>query len=522
MKKKLILTGLIILTMTLGSVVMADDYLKKVKPLKWMGEKSPDTYDQYKKRKRIMPFYIESVPIEAKGKKDSMGKIIVMVQKELYGELSEYISRYLGHIVSGGYSSELYLVQGGVAEDLKKFLIDSGSSLRGCVMIGEFPIAWYEVENDYDEHGKAEFPCDLFFMDLDGNWKDSDNNGRYDEHSNGAGNMLPEIFIARIDTTGMAGNEVSLLKNFFDKNHKFWKGDVSFSNRGLTYTDDDWVDFTDITGGIVSLYPDTADRIKAPSTHRDDYYNRRLDNPVYYLTQLACHSGPETHYFERGGTLGYESVVNSSPGALVYNLFCCSALRYSNGKCLGKAYLYNEGKGLAVVGSTKTGSMLKFRYFYEKLGKGDSVGAAFLHWFRSIGDYDIWDVYWHYGMTILGDPMVFPDRKPDMSSSGVKAPAEFKGRRVLNRSLAIKEYINILEWKKPVEMDESEIEGFTIWFTVNNEEKLIKLIDTEASATGYMHRKTEGNNIYHYYIKTRDKQGNESISAEVTLQEYVD
>ena len=51
--------------------------------------------------------------------------------------------------------------------------IGGDSDTIGCIT-GSIAEAFYEVSNDHDEYGYRYWPCDLFFMDLDGIWTDSD------------------------------------------------------------------------------------------------------------------------------------------------------------------------------------------------------------------------------------------------------------------------------------------------------------------------------------------------------------
>ena len=74
---------------------------------------------------------------------------------------------------------------------------------------------------------------------------------------------------------------------------------------------------------------------------------------------------------------------------------------------LGGAYLFNQGKTLAIVGSTKTGGMLGTNTFYSFF-PNMSIGDAFLNWWNNYyGNYhSSYTISWSYGMTILGDPTI--------------------------------------------------------------------------------------------------------------------
>ncbi len=140
----------------------------------------------------------------------------------------------------------------------------------------------------------------------------------------------------------------------------------------------------------------------------------RLSNDRYEFIQLACHSSYQ-HHAMSGGSIYANEIFNNGSEAIGYNLFCCSGCRWTSVSStstrgfLGGAYIYNSNNsGLVVVGSTKTGSMLDFDQFYEPLGDGDSFGEALVEWWIDAcgTSHSSTEVYWHYGMSIIGDPMV--------------------------------------------------------------------------------------------------------------------
>ena len=50
--------------------------------------------------------------------------------------------------------------------------------------------------------------------------------------------------------------------------------------------------------------------------------------------------------------------------------------------------------------------MLQFYAFYQPLGENKSIGQAFKEWFDYIAPYQDIQKAWHYGMTIIGDPLI--------------------------------------------------------------------------------------------------------------------
>ena len=100
------------------------------------------------------------------------------------------------------------------AETLRRYLnrvynyyLKHGCDFLGAVFVGDLPYMLFEVENPWSFRiemnktyklpflGSEVFPCDLYFMDLDGAWTDSDGDGALDIHD---GDVRPEIFIGRL------------------------------------------------------------------------------------------------------------------------------------------------------------------------------------------------------------------------------------------------------------------------------------------------------------------------------------
>jgi len=180
-------------------------------------------------------------------------------------------------------------------------------------------------------------------------------------------------------------------------------GNIPQTDFALSYTDQDWSSSTDIKHGIGYLY-ENYEVMTYPDVNRNDYLENRLPG-TYEFIQLACHSKSFGHLFDDGGIALCNNIRSAPPNALFYNLFCCHALKFTDYNCLGNAYIMNTNSpSLIVVGSTKSGSMRGFRYFYEPLGQGFSFGKALQKWFEYQYPYDEYKIADYYGMTILGDP----------------------------------------------------------------------------------------------------------------------
>ena len=378
------------------------DY-RGVARLQWAGPGSPGTFEQYQARRGDAPFasahLFTTGPIEAAGRSE---KALVLVHTGLYGSIQATLDRYADDLADEGYTVEVHQASGGNHESLKSFILGHATDLVGCVLVGDQAAAWFE----HDHWGYEEFPCDLYLMDLDGDWLDNDQDGRYDLHQAGSGDEGPEIFIGRIDASMMSGNEAAMTNDYLDKNHVYRTGGFSPPGHALTYTEDDWAMFWDIRTDIQSAYP-SFDDVPAPATNKSDYVGNRVPDPAYEFIQLACHSWSQGHAFTRGGNAYWSEIQAAPPQAVFYNLFCCSSLRFSTSDFIGGAYIYDTGSpSLAVIGSTKTGSMLEFWAFYQPFGNLHTFGESFRRWFNKIAPFSAEEIAWHYGMTVAGDPFL--------------------------------------------------------------------------------------------------------------------
>jgi hypothetical protein len=380
----------------------------------------PDTY--LSEKNKLAGIYSDSTVLEIPENPvlvTTIDKILIIVNSSIFTQVEGKIKRYAQDINNVyGCGIEMKMVSNAAYTDIKTLINSDLTDLDGVVLIGDLPAGWYEVENDYDVYGHKEWPCDLYYMDTDGTWGDADSDGIFDSHS---GNVQPEIFVGRISTANMGTliSEKTGLENYLDKNHQFWIGQLTVNMKfGLSYVDADWDDYPDFKNDIQYLYGNTNyDGIiykDFPSYGKSDYLNR-LANERYEFIQLACHSDYYYHQMAGVANIYGNEIFNSATEAIGYNLFCCSGCRWtsvspsSTSGFLGGDYIYNSStSGLVVVGSTKTGSMLTFYRFYQPLGIGKTVGEALLSWWISAcgSSHSNYEIYWHYGMSIIGDPMI--------------------------------------------------------------------------------------------------------------------
>ncbi len=332
----------------------------------------------------------------------------IIVESEIFPDISASLDQYIYDLTGEGYSVELYLSSYGSPQELRSFLIDRyANGLQGCLFVGDLPVAWYETPDE-------QFPIDYFYMDMDGIFTDTDLDGMYDTHS---GNVAPEIWMGRLTASplGSPAEEITLLNNYFDKNHRYRTGQFERNNRSLVYIDDDWAPgngWNQNTGLSYATRSFVRDRWE---TWGPDYMERITQD--YEFVFVCVHSWSGGHAFknplDEWSWIYVNDIVTARPMAHFYNLFACSNSRYTEADYCGGWYIFGDDYGLGSIGSAKTGSMLYFDDFYKPFGEGLSIGQSFADWFtaQADGGFYQWEVDWYYGMSLCGDPTLTSQKK---------------------------------------------------------------------------------------------------------------
>ncbi|MFO8061576.1 MAG: hypothetical protein R6U31_01470 [bacterium] len=395
--------------------------------LEWAGPEGtePGTRKQWAAEHPVHSHRMPSFKSTYYGSKDSLiHRALIIVEDSLYDSIQMELSYFINDLNSENYTIDLYTVMYIAPESLRAFLYDCyrNQKIEGALLIGDIPTAWFQVENDFNTYGYAEWPFDYFYMELNGIWLDdydyssgtpiAGSDSIYDGHS---GDEMPEIYIARIFPNGM-GQSADLINNYFMKNHNY-RDNSNLPQKALVYVDDDWESLADIWGSDVALaYSDTLIISHPESTIVDDY-KKKVMEPREWVA-LFAHSWPGGHafYYNNGSNVnyfwatGYTSMI---PPAAFYNFFCCSFARFTeSGYGAGRA-IFTDSISIASIGSAKTGSMLDFDYFYQPLSENKSLGVSYKEWFEYIaeGGIDFNELCWHGGMVLLGDPFITVKRQ---------------------------------------------------------------------------------------------------------------
>ena len=339
----------------------------------------------------------------------------ILVNAGLYPYIEQnFMTKFVPALQRDGFTVNVYWTIGGEPKDLRDFLIarhkEAGEGFT-TIFIGDLPVAMFEIPEGW-ENGKP-FPCDLFYMDLDGVWRDSGHtSGVYDVHE---GAVEADIRFGRLTAgslTYSSASEADLVNHYLEKNLAYRDGTLRCRDRALCYVDDDWEPWgLEWSNNMRLAYPVTDSFFDRYTTWHTDYETRLRHD--YEFIQVCVHSNPLLHAFYRPGNLvGYTymtELYSIKPVGLFYNLFACSNARFTETDYMAGWYAFMDNDyGVASVGSTKTGSMLHFQDFYKPLGESKRLGEAFRAWFAKWADSNgETSRDWHYGMTVIGDPTLY-------------------------------------------------------------------------------------------------------------------
>jgi len=241
------------------------------------------------------------------------GMLSILIHSGLFGSIHAAVDNYVNDLTLEGYTVYTETVSGGTPTDIKTWVQQRyAAGSDGILFIGDITAAWAEVSG-------AVFPCDLFYMDLDGTWQDTNGDGVFDAHSAGGGDEGPELYVARLYATTLSWDtESNMVNGYLAKAGAYRDGVLTEPWRGLEYVDEDWhtmdVGLSDIYGSAVARHD------FGWNTTAADYLNQ-LDLMQHFV-QVCAHSYSVGHHFGMRPTdaAAYASVYVHSPTARSANL----------------------------------------------------------------------------------------------------------------------------------------------------------------------------------------------------------
>ena len=278
--------------------------------LRWVSPHGelPGTYAEYLEKHPLRPARFTDprylVPPARSGSR--AGAISILVDATLSPVIQTGLDQYVADLLTEGHSVYTETVSGGTPEEIKAWVQGRyGLGSDGIIFIGDITAAWAEVS-------ESVFPCDLFYMDVDGHWEDADIDGDYEIHTAGSGDEGPEIYVARLYAHTLTyDTEANMVNGYFDKAHAYRLRTLTQPWRGLEYVEEDWYDM------YVAL-----DLAYGDDVIRHDYgyyttaagYLNQMDLGQHFV-QVCVHSYSGGHYFSTRPTesAAYAHVYVHSP-----------------------------------------------------------------------------------------------------------------------------------------------------------------------------------------------------------------
>jgi hypothetical protein len=522
-----VLTGITLLTVFVTVSAFSSAIAQEPLPTRW---KAPPGVERlpHEVWESTGPFKVTEVSTVGSDAKADEERIAIIVDSSVYIDISVSLATYQSDLATKGYSSIVSTVSGGTPEDLRNYLIGlyaEPDSLIGAVLVGSVPYVIYEMMQDWNDGMGSwyeDFPCDLFFMDMDGTWVDDGaggtvdpGNGKYDGWNDP--NKELEIWAGRlyVETLPQYGTPATVLNTYFTKNHLYRTGQLvpeSPPARALIYVDDDWGYMVESVHGdrecmgavydtLIAVYDEGG---HGNNTTADDYINNHM-TASYQLVHLRSHGWPGGHGFYEDYYTVWDEVLNSDyrnypPDGLFYSLFVCSSCDYTAeydyyDSYLGGTIVFNPSFGLFAWGSAKTGGMYNDWPFYKRLGNSKTFGRAFIKWFNiSHGIYASAAPRWWYGMVMIGDPVLMPN-------------ADYFPPAIPEDLVAANGLTSVdLTWSANTEPD---LDGYSIYRDV---EGMVPqyLASVSAPSTSYQDLAVGNDTTYIYWITSVDTLNNES------------
>jgi len=173
------------------------------------------------------------------------------------------------------------------------------------------------------------------------------------------------------------------LRNYFEKNHKFRDGQVSFDEKFLIYgpvlldlekslREANVKNFLSILN-LSRLHPYKNTGIKfLPPESSDNAFFDELNHKYEYV----LYNGHGTPFFQQKN-INYETIVSKAPKALLYEFGSCSVGRYLEERYLAGAYLFKTDALIALAAQTPIFVAFQPNYHLQRfLASGKSIGDA--------------------------------------------------------------------------------------------------------------------------------------------------
>ena len=333
-----------------------------------------------------------AAPVMALAAESGEGDIIV--NSALQPSIQTQLNQFVTDVSNTGYTVVVKPMDGGSVTPLsiRSYLQGRVShGMVGAILIGDFPMAQYAYTGTigiWTENYVG--PTDRFYMDLNGTWIDSNNDGYYDTFSG----VTPEIWLGWIrgypgtyywDTS--RGDQATLVNRYLDKNHKYRTGLLELKDRALYRSIWDasayYNAYTDPNAGPVNGYEPRNDLKTLYGTNNVvEQYNAFSTPVTAYLAEISqnyefvyemSHGVADGHWPGGDNVLvTANTILSQNPSANFYVIDSCST-----GQRMAASYICTTSCGLAAFCSTTIWWSAIGAPYIRSLAAGNNLGKAF-------------------------------------------------------------------------------------------------------------------------------------------------
>ena len=183
-----------------------------------------------------------------------MGKVLVLVEKKAARQLEPELEKFYEDLVGDGWIVVQKVVHsnssvGGIKEVIRREYVRDPINTKSVVLIGNIPVPYSgNVNPDSHSDHQGAWPADMYYGDMDGVWTDTEVNIKTSKdprnHNIPGDNKFDqsevpgaiELQVGRIDFSDLdllQKDEISLLREYLMKNHRFRHNQFAVNNRAL-------------------------------------------------------------------------------------------------------------------------------------------------------------------------------------------------------------------------------------------------------------------------------------------------
>jgi hypothetical protein len=310
--------------------------------------------------------------------------LLIVVDGSVYADIEDSLLQYKNDLAADNYFPIFLTWYDRPVGELKQIIqyCYAHYSIAGAFLLGDIPIALFFVDdmiiglpgNTYYED--RTFPSDIFLMDVDENFTDTDGNGCYDRYD-----FTPlELFVSRIK------GDPGQLNHYFSKIHSYKTGGSLVDRSAYVFTDNDWWEINGTRSDNLELIYSSIEFCYDPyESTRSAYVNKLTGDGAEFVIQ-EVHANPVELHFNSPppSRITIDDITQYNFKASFYILHNCSAARFTwpHGN-LAMTYLMRTDYGLATFGATEVTGGSSVADLIEQLSQDANWGEAFVHWFNN-------------------------------------------------------------------------------------------------------------------------------------------